>query len=111
MAWEWSHTQEAYNNAEQNVIDMINNNRERAEAVYAEIKGCNNWQDYTTASNNFDEDAYNKALLEAKRIDDRKLLDTIWNFANEYRTCDNGGFNAHICPHGCHTVPFNREEE
>jgi hypothetical protein len=39
------------------------------------------------------------------------LVDAIWEDMEEWRTCDNGGFNAWACPSGCHTVSFDSEEK
>jgi len=41
------------------------------------------------------------------------LADFIWEQASEYATCDNGGFNAWMCPSGCgcHCVSFSPPDE
>ncbi len=38
--------------------------------------------------------------------------DAIWQYASEdLRTCDNGGYNAWMCPWGCHTVSFDGPDD
>ena len=111
MSWEWSHTNEAYEDAYQNLHDL---DRETLCAILAE------WD-----MEIFNEGSYDKynARYEFLRDDDTEtnetLADTIWLQCAEDqeingswfgRTCDNGGFNAWVCPHGCHTVPFDRKD-
>jgi hypothetical protein len=39
------------------------------------------------------------------------LSELIWELAEGQRTCTNGGWEAWVCPFGCHTVPFGPPEE
>lgn len=117
MAWEWSHTQEAYQ-AVRNQIDRKaekaqNGDRDEQEwltVVCAEIdvKDC----DLLFAAWN---KRYRKALYSNTRLagtDGWQALATkIWDFAQDKATCDNGGWNAWVCPDGCHTIPFTDPED
>lgn len=113
MAWSWSHSTEAYQNARENLekqsIDFL-------RAVYAE------WNAQANAENayddigdsdepGFDEQQYYQAYQEACEIPDDILCDFIWNKMEEQATCDNGGFNAWACPYGCHLISFSEENE
>jgi hypothetical protein len=62
---------------------------------------------------NFSERRYERALKHAKTMPDDVLADFIWEKASEFATCDNGGFGAWMCPHGCgpHCVSFNPPED
>lgn len=110
MSWEWSHSPEAYDNAESNLRRM---KRDELEIIFAEwraAQGKGGSIDYGNPA--FDQRKYSRALDHAKTLPDSALADFIWNRASELRTCDNGGFNAWLCPHGCgpHCVPFDLAE-
>lgn len=104
MAWSWSHTAEAYENACENV-----HNRDRAwlEVVYAEWHAC---QSPSEDSEEFNQRKYNTALRRAKKLPTDVLADYIWERMSEYATCTNGGYEAYACPYGCHLVSFDHEE-
>ena len=129
MAWEWSHTAEAYEYAESRLKKMrIGLIRE----IWAE------WQTYQKAqkeaweearkeaeeedwpepthvneSDDFDQDYYKEMLKEAKTdyYSKESLCIDIWHWAKELATCTNGGWEAWMCPYGCgcHMVPFSKE--
>lgn len=112
MSWEWSHAPEAYDNAKEN---LANQNKAWLEVCWAEIMCAeprawrNRWAD--NRGYEFDKPSYLYWLETAKLISEDSLIDSIWKFAQEYRTCSDGGFDAHCCPFGCHTVSFDLEEE
>jgi hypothetical protein len=116
MAWEWSHTQEAYENgrknlAKQNVTELL--------TALAEWEATT-WEDeeiYQGAD--LDIDKYNKAMnrLQAlhrmsrrSKIDMKSLkekyAEQLWEKAEQLRTCTNGGHEAYVCPYGCHKVAW-----
>jgi hypothetical protein len=114
MAWEWSHTQEAYGNARRN---LEGKSREWLNEVFGEWRAesdrlvfhrrpiadfCDN--------GGFDGEAYDAALLLAVDLPDEALIEEIWERMSSQRTCDNGGFNAWACPSGCHTISFSPSE-
>lgn len=112
MAWNWSHTQQAYDNAYKNLSELPNDD---LIIIWSEIKSYN-LNEYNLIS--FDEDLYNEKIKECKQIINNlsgnmePIIDDIWQFASEeLRTCDNGGFNAWLCPYGCHTVSFDYKGE
>lgn len=111
MAWEWSHTPEAYQDAERNLRDL--------ETLELRVIYCE-WQAYEPDGyygddgyhgDDFDQEAYDEAMDEALKMSHDDLADYIWRKASDQATCDNGGFNAWTCPYGCgcHTVPFDRQ--
>ena len=107
MAWSWSHTQQAYADARENLSDM---DRETLEIIFAEwraAQGKNGVID--PVSPGFSERKYERGLKHAKALDHDTLVDFIWERASEFATCDNGGFEAWMCPHGCgpHCVSFS----
>lgn len=102
MAWEWSHTTEAYENAELNLGEL---SEDELKVIYAEWKAHQAGDDYYLTG------IYEKALKEAGEIHRAVLAERIWPWAQEQATCDNGGFNAWVCPHGCHTVTFDPPPE
>ena len=108
MAWEWSHTTEAYSNALNNLHDLP---RETLLEIAAEWRA---W-DGDSFAPDLDLEHYDR-LMKCQALTGLPtdvLADDIWDKASELRTCDNGGFNAHMCPFGCdvHKVAFDRDGE
>lgn len=109
MAWSWSHTQEAYANAEANLYALP---PETLREIAAE------W----CASSSSDDDADHEGFSPARYahayrtnggIPADELAERIWDQASEQATCDNGGFQAWTCPYGCgpHTVSFSSSSD
>ena len=97
MAWSWSHTNEAYENAFKNLTEKP---KEWLVEVYAEWLtdfGSEDW-----------EVQHIRHTCHGNALSWDVLVDFIWEKAEEKATCDNGGHNAWMCPEGCHTVPFSR---
>ena len=99
MAWEWSHTPEAYENAKKNLDSL---SRETLEVIWAEWLTHN-----ANPGGPFWDEAYPHALEMAKMMPKDSMQYGIWEYAERQRLCDNGGFRAWVCPFGCHTVPFS----
>ena len=111
MAWEWSHTQEAYDNALNNLDNFETDELLTIASEWAAWDG----------EDGFDEGKYYKALKDLRNRRSRLvkrnmthgfregLIDDIWNHMSEFRTSDNGGYNAWACPYGCHTVSFDSD--
>jgi len=108
MAWSWSHTVEAYFDARENLFDL---DADTLRVIWAEWMGCPPSDDGFRYDEDFDPALYESKLAEAASIDAESLAESIWDFAEEQRTCDNGGWNAWVCPSGCHTVPFSRGDD
>jgi hypothetical protein len=107
MAWSWSHTQQAYADARENLSEL---DREKLEIIFAEWRAAQgNNGAIDPVSPGFSERKYERALRHAKTLDHDTLGDFIWEQASEFATCDNGGFEAWMRPHGCgpHCVSFN----
>ena len=102
MSWEWSHTQEAYEHARENLEKLPHS---ELAIIHAEIQATRHDTRYTGFPQ-FNRNRYNKCLEYAKLFTCEQLIEYIWEYAEQYRTCTNGGHMAHVCPYGCHTVSF-----
>ncbi len=104
MAWEWSHSSDAYENARAN---LDKREREWLEVVYAEWEAC---EDENAVCARLT-DQYDAKLVEAKGMSEWELRNYIWDRMERFRLCTNGGHKAYGCPFGCpiHHVPFDRE--
>lgn len=105
MAWPWSHTNEAYAHAREELERMA---KEALAEIYAEWKAVE-YDEYGSAEG-FNEQVFEDRQNYALRTDvpNSELTEFIWERASEQATCDNGGFNAWMCPYGCgpHCVSF-----
>lgn len=105
MAWSWSHTPEAYANAEANFRALP---REELLVIWKE------WQATTISEESFSipefhEKRYARLTGAGRSAED--LADYCWPRIEEFATCTNGGWQAWVCPYGCHMVPFSRPGE
>jgi hypothetical protein len=94
MAWEWSHSQEAYDKA---YADLHKMGVCKLAVIYAEWHMELNEEAWVEAR-------YVEARREARRLMRHGkdiVADMIWEWACEARTCDNGGHHLWMCPHGC----------
>jgi hypothetical protein len=111
MAWSWSHTQQAYADARENLSEL---DREKLEIIFAEWRAAEGKHGVVDpVSAGFSERKYDRALKHAKTLAHDTLVEFIWEKASDFATCDNGGFEAWMCPHGCgpHCVSFRPPEE
>lgn len=107
MAWSWSHSNDAYAAAYENLhalpLDVL-------QVIQAE------WDTHCSQppDTEFSQWRYARALsaIVKQNLPTDILADHIWERAELQATCDNGGFNAWMCPYGCgpHCVPFDREQ-
>lgn len=107
MAWSWSHSPEAYNNARQNVF---NRDREWLQVVWAEWQATIPHPEHGIGFHaELDLAKYESLMVEAKALSDEALAESIWERAVELGHCTNGGWEAWCCPFGCgcHTVSFD----
>lgn len=107
MAWEWSHTDEAYSNAREQVEalpraelltilrEWAYHDREQAGRLRGRAIGPSG------RVRGF------RLPAGMRRLTADVLVDLIWSRMEEQRTCTNGGWAAYCCPDGCHTVPFD----
>jgi hypothetical protein len=107
MAWSWSHTIEAYADAEQNLREL---DLDTLRVIWSEWQATSYGDEPSFAIADFNADDYEAALDRSASFDAETLADDIWEHAAEQQTCDNGGWNAWMCPYGCHTVAFDRGE-
>lgn len=103
MAWSWSHTPQAVAAARANCFAL---DHEELAVIAAE------WKAYRgeTGVESFDADTYHGYLGSVVKNPTDVIAREVWDQAVEQSTCDNGGFNAWLCPYGCgpHCVPFDR---
>jgi len=104
MAWAWSHTDEGIDAACENLHGQ---SRKFLLEAYGEWHAC-----HEDGDEEFDSSKYSAAVEEAERLGmvEESLANYIWERAESLSTCDNGGFEAWVCPYGCHTVSFGEEE-
>ena len=105
MAWAWSHTQDAYQNAFENLNNLPD---DEIRVIWSEIQSAQMNDNYHY---DFNPESYERYLTHCQDINPEFLAYDIWEFMQEFETCDNGGFNAYCCPFGCHTVPFDKIEQ
>lgn len=108
MAWSWSHTAEAYYHARCNLERM---DREDLEIIFAEWRAAQGKGGVIEDTEYFNMKRYDRALRYAKSLPGDILVDFIWERAEQFATCDNGGWRLWMCPSGCHTVSPDCEEE
>ncbi len=103
MAWEWSHSHEAYAYAEERLHHLP---RKLLKQIYAEWKAHTSGEEDIGA---FNTEKYDQAMKETRKLHSDVLADFIWERASEQATCTNGGWEAWLCPFGCgcHMVPFS----
>lgn len=108
MSWEWSHTTEALEYARKQVFEL---DRETLLTILAENYTAKHQAEHAAGGPDFDEEAYEKFLARFEDLPADTMAESVWAFAEELCTCDNGGHNAHLCFYGCgcHTVPFSPE--
>lgn len=100
MAWEWSHSDEAYRNAEANVHKL---------PKYKLIEILREWA-YADREEAGKKPSF-RLTFNARAMSQEELADKVWRRADELALCTNGGWAAYICPEGCHTVSFDNEDE
>ena len=108
MTWSWSHTTEAYRDAEINLHALP---LSTLQIIAAEWKA---W-DGDTFAPRFDSDKYSHAGVELATWSQEDLADFVWEKMSDEdtgRNCTDGGHFAHCCPFGCdpHLVAFDVEE-
>ena len=106
MSWEWSQTQEAYQNVKEQIHSQY---KVWLEQTWAEIQAALPTElpgGEPEGEPEFDLDAYYLAQEEAAKLPADVLANAIGEFAQKHRLCTDGGHEAHCCPSGCHTVPF-----
>jgi hypothetical protein len=105
MAWEWSHTAEAYSNA----YDQVHALPKRELLTILREWAYKDREDNGTLRRRAGAKRIAGFRLPAglRRLTQDTLADLVWSRAEEHRTCTNGGWAAYVCPDGCHTVPFD----
>ena len=96
MAWEWSHTQEAYDEARE-----ILGTWDRHDLIYAIIE--DETEDF---EGNGLEDFRLKRVMELTELPTDILADHAWSIAETNRTCSNGGHELYVDRNGWYTIPL-----
>lgn len=122
MAWTWSYTEEGYQNVHDNIHRMSREELIVCLAEFAAHEKCpedwddeedGDWQEYRMTHEPFDNtefEAVKKRLTEScLQVD--TLANEVSRKATEFATCTNGGFEAWVCPSGCHTVSLDPPED
>ncbi|MCC9602859.1 hypothetical protein LOC67_20100 [Stieleria sp. JC731] len=115
MAWSWSHSHEAYAAVEEQLqlkAEAANNGNQEAadwlQVIWAEWIASDWREDRVTTD--LDLKKHETGLIRAKRQGEQlgydKLAADIWNWSSELATCTSGGWDAWVCPFGCHLLPF-----
>jgi hypothetical protein len=106
MTWSWSHTDEAYQNVRDNIADL---SQDTLKIILAE------WQEYVAGGRKereFNLDRYEKYLSAMSGLFiGETAQESIYQLAKQESNCENGGYEAWVCPYGCHRVSFDREQE
>lgn len=95
MAWEWSHTDEAYRDAQENVQHL---SKKTLLVILREWS----YEDMEKSGKN----PSFRLHKGVRKLPKDVLADAVWERMEELRACTNGGWEAYCCPDGCHTVPF-----
>lgn len=100
-AWEWSHTNEAYDNVRENIHNL-------PHETLVEI--MHEWDVYEHFGKDPSVEDFKK-VPKKENLPSDVLADAIFEKASELRLTDNGGFNFWISPWGDHTVSADIENE
>lgn len=111
MAWSWSHTHEAYENAKENLSRLP---IKTLVVIMAEWEAFEPNPQFSSSSSQLNQDKYEAALLYHQAqvrsgLHKEALVESIWEKAAGLATCTNGGHEAWMCPFGCscHMVSFS----
>lgn len=111
MAWEWSHTNDAYADARAQVDRL-------PRRVCLEVLREWTYDDREKRGGSRRQGSVGptgrvrgfRLPPGVARLPVDVLRGLVWDRAAEHRTCSNGGGEAYLCPDGCHTVPFAAPE-
>lgn len=99
MSWEWSHTPDAYADARDQVFALP---RQTLLTILREWA----YHDRETSRDGRYRKPSFRLPAGIRQLSTEALADLVWDRAEAHRTCTNGGWEAYVCPDGCHTVPF-----
>ena len=108
MAWEWSHSQEAYDFAREFLQEKI--------AFTALVEIAAEWDVHAHCEVNddapaFDHELFNARVAEYKGYSQEDLAGLVWGKMEQLRTATNGGHALWGCPYGCkcHWIPVGED--
>ena len=99
MAWSWSHTEEAYLWARSELHTL---SRDTLIEIAAEWRMHEKHPDHDEAWTT--QWPVSLSIMNRKfaGLTEGSIAEFIWAKAEAQATCDNGGYNAWMCPYGCH---------
>lgn len=105
MSWEWSHTDEAYQNAREQLNQVSDDD---LRIIFGEWWAHAHREDRDTVGKP-GLSLYQEGRNLAQNLEPFALAAFIWKRMSKLRTCDNGGHRAWACPYGCepHKVSFD----
>lgn len=107
MAWDWSHTAQAYADARDNMAGLDD---ETVASIAAEWRAAtaDEYGNFDLNSERFDAELATVRALIVGGLRE-SVEDEIWSRACDLATCTNGGHYAWLCPFGCscHMVGFS----
>lgn len=124
MTWNWSHTQEAYDNVYYNISQLsLETLKEIATPFILRLKAAEikTYQDMlaqrpervieglSDRENLWHPELHNSYLEKVNNLPADILADLIYKFASEQAESTNRGYEAYVCPYGCHSVSFSRD--
>ena len=106
MAWDWSHANEAYQNAYDNIHLLDKETIVTCLAEFREKELSDIYEDRVDFGEDYEN--YVKELNECG-CSTETLANELWEKVESLAICDNGGFDAWMCPYGCgcHKVSFS----
>lgn len=109
MAWSWSHTLEAYLEADEKLKSKSRGWLEETLAEIRTYEDCSRVDREQGCLSVCPDDYFDEALFREHRksvslLPGDVLADEIWSWAEEWRTCSNGGWALYMCPYGCHEI-------
>jgi len=108
MAWAWSHTQQGYDDAREQLATQTKAwlATALAEWLLQEELAEDGPLPYGIGSERLTK------LIDGNAIawSYNELVEIVWGRAERYAACSNGGHMLWMCPSGCHSVPPNPVE-
>lgn len=100
MAWQWSHTDDALRNVQERIYMLDELTLIEVYAEWSCELRVEDMDEARATARSFCRNGAHDLIAEA-------IIEKVF----DHQVCDNGGYNAHICPFGCHTVPFDELED
>ncbi len=103
MAWIWSYSSEELHSIRQGIHALDVSVLRTILAEWAV------WHKCGEDARAWDQRCYVVSLNAYHKAPSAALSEDVWREAERFRTADNGGRAAWVCPYGCHTVQLTGE--